>query len=173
MSRRSPIDTQCKACGKVFHAPPSAKQKFCSRACHYSLGRKLETICGNCGKPFHSRQSRKQKFCSIVCMGLSKSGVNNYFYGKTMSSENSPRWIKDRTKLAKRQVRNDYAYKEWRKNVWVRDGFKCRIDNTDCQGRIEAHHILSWRDYPELRYQPNNGITLCQAHHPRKRNEEA
>jgi len=54
-----------------------------------------------------------------------------------------------------------------------RDGWKCKIANADCDGKIEAHHILSWRDYPELRYQPNNGITLCHAHHPRKRVDEA
>jgi NUMOD3 motif-containing protein len=39
-------------------------------------------------------------------------------------------------------------------------------------GRLEAHHILNWREYPELRYDINNGITLCHAHHPRKRAEE-
>jgi len=35
-----------------------------------------------------------------------------------------------------------------------------------------AHHILPWRDYPEERYNINNGITLCQYHHPRKREDE-
>lgn len=80
---------------------------------------------------------------------------------------------KDRSTLAKRQERNDYAYQSWRKEVWVRDGFKCRIENVDCDGRIEAHHILGWAEYPELRYEVKNGITLCHAHHPKKRSEEA
>lgn len=57
-------------------------------------------------------------------------------------------------------------------NVYSRDGFKCRIDNESCGGRIEAHHILGWKDYPDLRYESKNGITLCHAHHPRKRAEE-
>lgn len=83
-----------------------------------------------------------------------------------------PRWVADRSKLAKRQERNDSAYAEWRKEVWLRDNFKCKIDNPDCCGKIEAHHILSWRGYPDLRYKPNNGITLCHAHHPRRRSEE-
>ncbi len=81
-------------------------------------------------------------------------------------------WIEDRTQLKKQNRRNDMAYTEWRKNVWLRDGFKCKIANGDCKGKIEAHHILGWSDYPELRYQVNNGITLCHAHHPRKRAEE-
>jgi putative endopeptidase len=32
--------------------------------------------------------------------------------------------------------------------------------------------ILDCKNYPELRYEINNGITLCHAHHPMKRAEE-
>ena len=46
------------------------------------------------------------------------------------------------------------------------------MQNIDCNGRIEAHHILPWRNFVELRYDVNNGITLCLAHHPRARAEE-
>jgi len=63
-------------------------------------------------------------------------------------------------------------YSIWRKEVYKRDNFKCRINDNNCKGKIEAHHILGWINYPELRYNINNGITLCQFHHPRKRVEE-
>jgi len=84
--------------------------------------------------------------------------------------KNSWRWIKDRTKLcriSKQGERRTSAYIYWRKQVWLRDDFKCKINNSECNGKIEAHHILSWREYPELRFEINNGITLCHAHHPR------
>jgi hypothetical protein len=61
---------------------------------------------------------------------------------------------------------------EWILAVRKRDGNKCKMENKDCKGRLETHHILPKRDFPELRYVVNNGITLCQAHHPRKRAEE-
>ena len=64
------------------------------------------------------------------------------------------------------------AYKEWRRIIGIRDERKCRIDNAECDGRLEVHHILGWAEYPELRYEVNNGITLCAKHHPRKRSEE-
>ena len=48
----------------------------------------------------------------------------------------------------------------------------CRIADNNCEGRMEALHILGWNAHPELRYEVNNGITLCHFHHPRKRNDE-
>jgi hypothetical protein len=82
----------------------------------------------------------------------------------------------DRNSLKKYGIdnkdRGSPAYHYWRIQVLKRDNFKCRIVNQDCEGKVIAHHILSWRDFPELRYQLNNGITLCQAHHPRRRTEE-
>ncbi len=88
--------------------------------------------------------------------------------------ENNPRWITDRSQLVKDEKKHlDSKYKIWMNGVKSRDGWKCKIGNSDCKGRLESHHILNWKDYPELRYEINNGITLCHAHHPRKRSEEA
>lgn len=92
-----------------------------------------------------------------------------------LKGENHPRWIKDRSKLckiSKQGERRTTAYFYWRKEVWSRDGWKCRMDDKNCNGRIEAHHILGFTDYPDLRYKVNNGITLCHFHHPRKKSEE-
>lgn len=66
----------------------------------------------------------------------------------------------------------DAQYRDWMRQVKNRDYWKCQISNDDCSGRVEAHHILPWRDYAELRYEIKNGITLCHFHHPRKRSEE-
>jgi len=90
-----------------------------------------------------------------------------------MAGNKHPMWIIDRSKLKKSERHDrDVAYIEWRKLVLLRDNFRCKISNSDCGGKLEAHHILSWREYPELRYSLNNGIILCQAHHPRRWVEE-
>jgi len=90
--------------------------------------------------------------------------------------EKNPKWIKDRSKLKKFNDlaldRRSSAYANWRKDVLKRDNNKCKINNKDCKGRLEVHHILSYTNYPELRYDINNGITLCHAHHPRTRAKE-
>ena len=137
--------------------------------------------CKNCNTDFIRyvcNVKSKLVFCSKKCkgrfysdvLGKNPPSVKGMFIG-----EKSPVWIKDRSKLKKyfgSEERRSQLYKHWRKQTWLRDNFKCRIENKDCCGRIEVHHILSWREYPELRYQINNGITLCHAHHPRKRAEE-
>lgn len=78
-------------------------------------------------------------------------------------------WIADRSQLTARQQRNDSAYVEWRKEVRNRDRWICQIADEHCTGKVVAHHILSWSDFPELRYEINNGITLCRYHHPNTR----
>ena len=93
-------------------------------------------------------------------------------FTEKMSGEKHPQWISDRSLLKKRDQRNDSAYIDWRQKVYKRDEGKCRMSNEECVTKIEAHHILSWRDHPKLRYEVNNGITLCKFHHPRKKSEE-
>lgn len=103
-----------------------------------------------------------------------KPAWNKGLSGIMPSGENHPRWIKDRDMIVGRHNRNfhDSGYKVWRKSVWGRDGYKCKVINEDCNGRIEAHHIFRWIDFPKLRYEVNNGITLCHFHHPRTRKKE-
>lgn len=91
---------------------------------------------------------------------------------KRASGEKHWNWKKDRNLVIKRDIRNDPAYKAWRSEVYKRDNYCCKINNNECSGRIESHHILSWKNHPELRYEVSNGITLCHFHHPFKRTDE-
>lgn len=156
------------------------KGKYCTN--HYH-----KNICSFCKKEYMGK--KRQINCSHECAGKNngyKKGSISCFKGKVgvriskfkgkkrpeLQGSNHPRYILDRSKLVKRQERNDSAYQNWRSSVWKRDNFKCKINNNDCCGKITAHHILPWRNYVELRYEVNNGITLCQFHHPLKRNDE-
>ncbi len=93
-----------------------------------------------------------------------------------LKGENNYGWIKDRSKLAVllngEEYRNSPMSREWALLVKKRDKWSCKIKNKNCDRRIVAHHILSWAMFPKLRYEVNNGITLCHFHHPRKRNDE-
>ncbi len=161
----------CKNCGNIFFKTDKfwglnwVKKTYCSRKCKteklgvWNKGKKLPERSGknhhNFGKPLNDK-------LKVIFSNINKSRIG----------EKHHRWIKNRTKLKKDNRRNDSAYKEWRINVYKRDDFVCKLENKDCKGRIEAHHILGWAEYPELRYDINNGITLCHFHHPRKRADE-
>lgn len=60
---------------------------------------------------------------------------------------------------------NDPQYKEWRKRVYSRDHHHCRWPNCKLKRKLNAHHIKTWAEYPGLRFDINNGITLCKYHH--------
>lgn len=104
---------------------------------------------------------------------LNRSEEGKKSFKEKMSGPNNPRWTTDRSKIDMGK-RSNWTIQciEWRESVFKRDNYKCKMSNGDCNAYVEAHHILNWKDYPELRFNINNGITLCRAHHPRKRAEE-
>lgn len=56
-------------------------------------------------------------------------------------------------------------YKRWRFDVYARDEFTCQECGDNKGGNLHAHHIKSFADYPELRFEVSNGITLCKDCH--------
>lgn len=177
-SRKTGANKIC-GCGLSFYCPKWAwnRKKYCSKKCFFNLkpsGKwNLESR-----KKFSEQlkgvrtlsEEAKRKI-GLASKGKKLTDETKKKIGDSQRGEKSWRWKPNRD-LKKRQERNDSAYQDWRKQVWMRDGFKCRIADFNCMGQIEAHHILNWEEFPELRYQTNNGITLCHAHHPRKRAEE-
>jgi hypothetical protein len=89
-----------------------------------------------------------------------------------MSGEKHWNWKGGLLERKKSNERNDSAYNCWVKEVKKRDKNQCIFKGQSCSGYNIVHHILPWRDYPELRYEIKNGITLCQYHHPLKKDDE-
>lgn len=65
-------------------------------------------------------------------------------------------------------LRGTSEYKAWRKTVFKRDRYTCQ----ECgkvagngENGIDAHHIKSYADYPDLRTDVANGLTLCTKCH--------
>jgi len=136
----------CEKCNKEFVAnyANSCKVRFCSFSCSNSLKK------GRLGK----RGSEKQRLAV-----------------KSRIGEQHQRWIADRTQIKGRHQRgkHDPESKRLALITLKRDNYTCQLKDEDCGGRLEVHHILRWRDYPDLRYAENNLITLCHEHHPRTR----
>lgn len=55
-------------------------------------------------------------------------------------------------------------YKLWRKSVFQRDDFTCQLCEKSGKN-LQANHIKKFSDFPELRFEISNGITLCKECH--------
>ena len=62
---------------------------------------------------------------------------------------------------------DDPVYKDWRKKVYSRDKFQCQMPGCKSKYRLQAHHINNWSSAAILRYDVDNGITLCRSCHER------
>jgi len=60
---------------------------------------------------------------------------------------------------------DDPVYKDWRIKVYKRDKFTCQMPGCKCKKRLNAHHIQKWSSASMLRYDIDNGITLCKNCH--------
>jgi predicted restriction endonuclease len=67
---------------------------------------------------------------------------------------------------------NNPIYKEWRLRVLKRDGYKCRMPGCKCKRRLQVHHIKKWSSASMLRYDVDNGISLCFICHKSIKNRE-
>jgi len=148
--------------------------------------------CTNCNKQYIKHRANKGTFCSRQCYWETKKNVlpkqfknGGFFYGRKHTAEykeymrNFAKGNNTRFEKGEKHPKyiNGYSIEntrgflgiQWANKVKTRDGYTCKINNSECKGRLEAHHILNWKSYPELRYDINNGITLCSTHHPRSR----
>lgn len=97
-----------------------------------------------------------------------KKGTPAWNKGKEylqIRGENHPNWRGGVTPINE-QIRKSIEYKEWRRAVFARDNYSC-VDCGQLRGRIEADHIKTFAEYPELRFDIDNGRTLCHDCHRR------
>lgn len=182
MPERSSNFVKCSLCGVLVQKPKCRLKRrpntFCKRDCFEAFF-KDKRKSGYKRPPF-SKEWKENLSKGHVGQVAWNKGLKGYRAGEKHDwmPEGEAHWsyIKDRTKLKKstngNKYRNSPAHKEWSRSVKNRDGWKCRLLNSECSGRLVSHHIIPWRESELLRYEVNNGITLCHNHHPRKKDDE-
>ncbi len=151
----------CGFCKKSFKIPLSKIKlnwgKFCSKEC-YTKSSQASFICEICGiqKNIPLSHSKWRKSCSLKC--------NKERYRLISLAS-----FKRITEL--RKIRGLGLYNQWKKQIFIRDKFICVLCKYKSVGKIngradiQADHIKSFTLYPDLRFDINNGRTLCLSCH--------
>lgn len=106
-------------------------------------------------------------------------------YGKWHKGRKRPLWVREKLSKAKEGsnapnwkggispqhqiIRGSLKYQLWRASVFARDRYACQKcgaksgwnKKLKMRNKIHAHHVKAFSKYPELRFDINNGITLC------------
>jgi len=146
--------------------------------------------CDECGKNMYSIESKHMKNGKMYCLECSykKGFCTEEFYIKDILWSGNYQYhnklklipIKEKTdyvviayytdgkykvidssKLVK--PRQTIEYKVWRDKVFKRDKWTCQ--HCGKKGKMNAHHIKSFKEYENQRYVVANGITLCESCH--------
>ena len=95
-----------------------------------------------------------------------RGGEKGWFKKGQCSREKSHFWkggkMKNYPELIR--LRKSGEYRLWRKAVFERDNFTCQKCGQK-GGKLIAHHINNFADFPELRFNIDNGITFCKKCH--------
>jgi len=186
------IKLKCQFCGKDYFVRPYRKDisKFCSISCNlkdkrkrglcsgdfskgqtpwnkdtkgvmkaWNKGKKMPCdvwnkgktgmqVAWNKGKPWKEWMSEDKK--EKVLKNLFRKGENHYNWKGGITEENH-------------KIRTSAEYREWRKQVFQRDGWTCQACGYRSKKKqdIRADHIKPFSLYPDLRLEVSNGRTLC------------
>jgi 5-methylcytosine-specific restriction endonuclease McrA len=169
----------CVICNKLFRAVKQYKgriTKYCSKSCWSNRSPPMISKCLACDNTIKTYE-RSKKYCSNECR-------NKSYVGRKLSDETRskmsiikkgivpknhwkkgnlhPNWIEDKSE---RQLRDGSEYDNWRLLVLKRDNFTCQIcsyrGKKGLRKQLNADHIKPWSLFPKLRFELDNGRTLC------------
>lgn len=153
--KRYKISLKCTVCNKIYTV--SGRQ---------SAIKKKTTLCKECSNR-QPRTSEVKKRISEAIRKRYSNPVNRKITGDAMkgilSGKKHWNWKGGITPI-NQQDRNTTEYKEWRTSIFCRDNYTCKLCNKK-GNELNAHHIKEWANFPEDRFDINNGVTLCESCH--------
>lgn len=160
----------CKRCTKSFQRKKYLPQiVFCSKECRVTYKRehpKEYSLFGVGHVGYKSTPWLGKKLSEETKKKMSLSRIGRKMSPECLAKRSGPnhwQWKGGITdKNAK--IRASAEYIAWRNAVYERDYWTCQDCKTKPK-RIVAHHINPFNDYPELRFEVSNGITLCRRCH--------
>lgn len=81
------------------------------------------------------------------------------------AGEKNPNWRPDLTSEDREKRRDTFKQAQWRARVYERDGYTCQCCADARGGNLHAHHIEPHARNAAVRWDIENGITLCAPCH--------
>jgi 5-methylcytosine-specific restriction endonuclease McrA len=121
----------------------------------------------NYGKkyPEHSKRMKGNNPSEKTRKKLSegKRGKNNPMYG--ICGELCPSYKSNLTEEDRQDRRLIPEYREWAKQIKIRDNFICQVCGDSKGGNLVSHHLESYNNNKDLRVALDNGVCLCEECH--------
>ncbi len=138
----------------------------CTEKVYYKCD-KCEKIIKTSFLSYKRKNFSKGDCCNKCSKKVYNSGKDNPLYGVRLEQncgENNINWNPNLTnddRLIQRKTQENIT---WRNLVFNRDNYNCTICKTRESG-IQAHHLNGYTNFPEERFDINNGVTLCKGCH--------
>ena len=141
----------CSQCGNTIHMTTYIYGSGLCKLCAMSKFRNPIKYCIQCNNEISSTKNKS---------GLCRSCATK---NQLRNPENHPNWQGGISTFA-HLFYTSKEYQNWRESVFKRDKYTCQV----CESighTLNAHHIKTFNNYPKLRLDINNGITLCKKCH--------
>lgn len=177
----------CNCCKSQYAKPPSKSykawqnSKYCSRVCMQIVNpgsfvkgvsswnkglksspetkKKISLVQTGRKKSEQSKEKQRQNMLGRKITWADKISKSSIGKPATRKGETHWNWKGGKTKELTK-LRNSSQYKRWRKSVFERDEYTCTFCGQK-GGWLEADHIKQFAYYEDLRFDVNNGRTLC------------
>lgn len=134
---------------KPAHVIDAMRKANTGRVPHNKGKGNVSFKCEACGSVVIDKPYRRRRTCSKECRGALRGKTHwNYRDGGVAHHQRERMWAE---------------CKEWRLAVLRRDRRKCLACSST--KRLVAHHLDGWAKHPELRFDVDNGATMCHDCH--------
>jgi len=165
--------TFCHPCATIKHGKSKEQINVTCKTCNIVFKKRHDTLknwggnCASCGQKElkGTPEMRKKNSERAREQVLKQGGIPNarMFTTESASGSNSYTWRGGITPIVMK-IRLSKEMQQWRKKVFARDNYTCVLCSQR-GGNLEADHIMPFSLYPDLRFNVDNGRTLCNPCH--------
>ena len=169
---RAKIECSCEICGKIREVSFNQYRDICHDCSNKQPTKeetKLKISESNKGKrignknPMWKGGKPKCKVCGKTLKTWRGTLCKECFLKREQSGENNSNWKDYPLKDEIRKLRKSKYNRIWVKEVKEKYNYTCDVCGS--KENLHSHHLYNWADYPDYRFELDNGVCLCKKCH--------